>query len=206
MQPPPSVEITTNTNFGCDSRSKDEEQPVDSTGEKCFIACASSEAVYTATGTGASYDWTAGGGQITGQSGNEVTVEWAPAGRGPISVTVSDSLGCSTTEIRCVEIIESPDAQIALQPGSNTCVNSNLFFNDASDGSLIWKKENGTDTPFLEDFQLDDQGNIYLTGIASPRFGPVLFDSLLFQPPTTPSFLNLSAPYLLKYDPAGNLL
>ncbi|MDR9443192.1 MAG: hypothetical protein RI842_10780, partial [Schleiferiaceae bacterium] len=49
VQPPPSVEITTNTNFGCDSRIKDEEPPVDNTGEKCFIACASSEAVYTAT-------------------------------------------------------------------------------------------------------------------------------------------------------------
>lgn len=99
------------------------------------------------------------------------------------------------------------DADTLLVNGDTLQGNMFLLAYDASDGSLIWKKENGTDTPFLEDFQLDKQGNIYLTGYASTLFGPVLLDSLIFQPPSIPPFWKpFSAPYLLKYNPAGNLL
>ncbi|MDR9375346.1 MAG: T9SS type A sorting domain-containing protein, partial [Schleiferiaceae bacterium] len=98
------------------------------------------------------------------------------------------------------------DPDTLLVNGDTLQGNMFLLAHDANDGSLIWKMDEGT--AGIQDFQIDNQGNIYLTGTASTfGRGRFLFDSLLFQPPTIQPFWKpYSAPYILKYDPNGKLL
>ncbi|MDR9443288.1 MAG: hypothetical protein RI842_11275, partial [Schleiferiaceae bacterium] len=98
------------------------------------------------------------------------------------------------------------DVDTLLVNGDTLQGNMFLLAYNATNGSLIWKKNQGT--TFLMDFLLGPQGNIYVTGSASTfQGGDTLFDNLIFQPPTIhPFWKPYSAPYLLKYDPAGNLL
>jgi PKD repeat protein len=120
---------------------KGERPPQKDTAE-CFQACDSSTVTYTAPlNPGSTYSWTVIGAISYVPSGNTVTVTWAGPGTGLISVTETSMYGCSNTFVKCVKIIESPDALFYTIPAAvggviTICDGQTVQFFDASTGSI----------------------------------------------------------------------
>jgi large repetitive protein len=110
------------------------------------IACANSTSTYSVPlVAGCSYSWIVSGGTINGPStSNSVSVTWGGTASGTVSVTMTNSYGCSATDNKTVGIVVLPNPVVT---GSNTtCQYSTATYSViASPGSTyLWSVSNGT--------------------------------------------------------------
>ena len=134
----PDPFITSAVSVGCASQILDEEDPDPQDDSRCFVVCQGSQVVFTANGNpGSSFTWNATGGSIVATTATTATVQFNSVGFGQITLTETTSNGCKETEIRCVEVIEKPNADFTIIPeevfnSGQTCVLRELNFIDLS--------------------------------------------------------------------------
>ena len=104
----------------------------------CLGACENSYTSYcTQTVTGGTYLWSIVGGTIIGSATNNcVNVLWGPAGPGTLTITVTNSFGCTATKEQCVKIINSPIAAFSVP--SSVCKNVPLSFLNQSVNAISY--------------------------------------------------------------------
>ncbi len=134
----PDPFITSSISVGCASQIVDDEVPDPQDDSRCFVVCQGSQVIFTANGNpGSTFAWSTTGGSILSTTATTATVQFNTVGFGQITVTETTSTGCKETEIRCVEVIEKPNAEFQIIPASVmeshvACVNSILNFIDLS--------------------------------------------------------------------------
>lgn len=144
--PAPEPVLTWNVQVGCqiaDSNTERKGGDLDIEDGPCLRVCEKSHVIYTVSNalSGSTFSWQITGGNINATSGNTCTVTWNGAGQGSISVTETNSFGCSGTKSLCIEIIPGPNALFTMQPFMPdehfvTCVNKLNQFTDLSDPGL----------------------------------------------------------------------
>ncbi len=104
----------------------------------CLYACENQFSSFcTAQNAGSTYTWLVTGGVITsGQGTSCITVLWGPAGNGSLTVTETNSIGCQGTDMTCIQIINSPVANFAVD--TTVCKGVNLYFQDQSVNAVSW--------------------------------------------------------------------
>ena len=99
-------------------------------------------------GYGATYDWSINGGSITAGTGaNEITWTAGDAGTTQISVTVTDSNGCSTTCTKDVSVKAPPDCTITSASPVSSGSSNTASVQDAGTGATYdWSINGGSIT------------------------------------------------------------
>jgi PKD repeat protein len=136
--PNPNPVITTSFTSGCIVYESGTHFPNVAANE-CFIVCENSTVTYeTPNNAGSTYTWSVVGNipPITGGNTNLITVNWGAPGNGFVTVTETNSYGCSVTVQKCVVVIQKPYAFFESVPfgdshhfqNINVCLNQEVFF------------------------------------------------------------------------------
>ena len=114
-----TVDLIVSNTFGCDTAVSfpvtiDAKPDPIITGAGAVCAFTLGEVYSTPNIPGNTYTWTISGGLITAGAGtNSITVDWASAGIGILTLIETNALGCDTTEADTIEINSRPDPEIA---------------------------------------------------------------------------------------------
>ena len=104
--------------------------------------CPGSILTYTSSSSGPKYNWYVSGGAILSSSGPAVTIQWGTAGPGTVTLTDSNSLGCTATVNYPVTINANP-APVITGPLA-ACTGSTQAYSATGSGSYSWAVTGGT--------------------------------------------------------------
>lgn len=111
---------------------------------KCMLVCSGATVTYYAHGgSGSTYAWAATGHSLIIPMADSCIVVWGSPGRGTLTCTETDALGCKASISYCFEIIEKPLAHFetwavysdntnATSKSIGICLNDLLIFKDLS--------------------------------------------------------------------------
>ncbi len=139
----------------------------------CLYACENQFSTFcTPQHVGDTYLWAVTGGTIvSGQGMSCVTILWGPAGSGSLTVTETNPLGCSGTDMECIQIINSPIANFNVD--TNVCRGVYLNFQDLSLNAVSWAWDFGDTTSNLENpvHKYDTGGTYTVTLVVTNHCG-----------------------------------
>jgi len=143
--------------------------------------------IYSTLATGGSiYNWNVTGGVIlSGQGTDSIHVNWGAASAGTISITETNSFGCTSDSTTSVVVINPHTVASALPDSGSVCQNSSFpIFGSVNVGTITWTTS-GT-------------GAFSDTTISSPIYTPSLTDTgyitltmLVSNPPCPHTTLNV---------------
>jgi len=117
------------------------------------VACESREGIFSVSGaSGSGFEWSVEGGQFVGDSsGESVSVFWSVVGTGNISVTETNSDGCSAILEQTVTIHSSPTTTEILHANGVICAGNDrsYYIEGLENSSFEWVVEEGN---IIEDY------------------------------------------------------
>ena len=107
--------------------------------------------IYTTESGMSNYAWTVSGGSVTsggGSTDNSVTITWGPAGTGTVSVTYTNSNGCTADSPTAIQVGIDQQPQASAGGSQTICENQTATVDGASanNGNIQWTITSGNGT------------------------------------------------------------